>query len=82
MNKYRKKPVVVEAKKILSTADLPHNESIEKIYSPGCKIVGYIHTLEGKMEIRKGEWLIKGIQGEYYPCKPDIFAETYELAED
>lgn len=35
-------------------------------------------TLEGMMVGRKGDWLIRGIQGEFYPCKPDIFAATYE----
>ena len=38
----------------------------------------YIQTLEGKMEISERDYIIKGIKGEYYPCKPDIFEETYE----
>ena len=37
-----------------------------------------IHTLEGDHEVSKGDFIIKGIKGEYYPCKPDIFEETYE----
>lgn len=37
-----------------------------------------IHTLEGQMTASKGDWIIKGIAGEIYPCKPDIFAKTYE----
>lgn len=39
----------------------------------------WIPTLEGLMLARQGDWIIKGVQGEVYPCKPDIFAETYEL---
>lgn len=37
-----------------------------------------IATMEGLMQAKPGDWIIKGIQGEFYPCKPDIFAETYE----
>ena len=37
-----------------------------------------IHTLEGTHEGRQGDWIIQGVRGEFYPCKPDIFAETYE----
>lgn len=40
-----------------------------------------IETLEGLMEASKGDYIIKGVQGEFYPCKPDIFAETYEELE-
>lgn len=38
-----------------------------------------IHTKEGAMIARHGDWIIKDVQGEFYPCKPDIFAQTYEL---
>ena len=37
-----------------------------------------IHTLEGEMKASPGDWIIKGVHGEKYPCKPDIFNETYE----
>ena len=40
-----------------------------------------IHTLEGVMHAAPGDWIIKGVQGEFYPCKPDIFEATYEAAE-
>jgi hypothetical protein len=40
-----------------------------------------IHTLEGVMRANKGDWIIKGINGEFYPCKPDIFEKTYEKIE-
>lgn len=39
-----------------------------------------INTLEGTMRANVGDWVIRGVQGEFYPCKPDIFAETYEAA--
>ena len=46
-------------------------------------LVGGIHieTLEGVMNASDGDWIIKGVQGEFYPCKPDIFAATYEAVE-
>lgn len=40
-----------------------------------------IRTLEGIMRAQPGDWIIKGVNGEFYPCKPDVFAKTYELAE-
>jgi hypothetical protein len=42
----------------------------------------YIGTLEGEMMARPGDWIIRGVKGEIYPCKPDIFAATYEAAEE
>lgn len=41
-----------------------------------------IHTLEGEMTASKGDWIIKGVKGEFYPCKPDIFEETYDRIEE
>ena len=41
----------------------------------------HIPTLEGAMTASPGDWIIRGVQGEFYPCKPDIFAETYEPVE-
>ncbi len=41
-----------------------------------------IHTLEGDMIARVGDWIIKGVKGEFYPCKPDIFEQTYERVND
>lgn len=37
-----------------------------------------IDTLEGQMTVSRGDWVIRGVKGEFYPCKPDIFAETYQ----
>lgn len=54
------------------------------VYMPGFKnsdeIIG-IDTLEGRMIAQKGDWLIKGVKGEFYPCKPDVFAMKYERIE-
>lgn len=41
----------------------------------------HIHTLEGTMELRPGAWVIKGVRGEFYPCDPEIFQETYTMAD-
>ena len=41
----------------------------------------YIETLEGRMSVTLNDWIITGVNGEHYPCKPDIFAETYEPAD-
>jgi len=45
------------------------------------EVLGVIDTLEGKHVVTPGDWVIKGVSGEFYPCKPDIFAATYEAAE-
>ena len=45
------------------------------------EVLGIIDTLEGKHVVTPGDWIIKGVSGEFYPCKPDIFAMTYEAAE-
>lgn len=46
------------------------------------KVIGLkIKTLEGDMRAEKGDWIIKGVNGEFYPCKPDIFEKTYEKVE-
>lgn len=42
----------------------------------------YIETLEGTMKATVGDWIIKGVKGEFYPCKADIFEQTYELVEE
>ena len=42
----------------------------------------FIETLEGRMEAKPGDWIIRGVKGELYPCKPDIFEATYEAVDD
>lgn len=78
--KYKKKTVVVEAVQWTG-------ENVKEIATfMGIESVPYdlntrklsIATLEGIMEASQGDYIIKGVQGEFYPCKPDIFVETYE----
>ena len=85
MAKFRKKPIVIEAVQfdgsweslvaarkafpdLVASWDSRHNTLS-------------ITTLEGRMSAQADDWIIKGIQSEYYPCKPDIFEETYEAVD-
>ena len=83
MSKYMKKPVTIEA--IQWTGD--NEEEIldfcngKSTFAAADKEI-VINTLEGTMHASKGDFIIKGVHGEYYPCKPDIFAETYEKVEE
>jgi hypothetical protein len=88
MRQFRKKPVVIEA----ALFDGHNYREIEKwaenkvTVSPVLEPTDYnphgvylqIETLEGLMTAIPGDWIIKGIKGEFYPCKPDIFEATYE----
>ena len=80
INKYRKKPVIIEAiqwnGKNLTEID---NFVGGSIGIKGISLV--IHTLEGDMEASINDYIIKGVNGEFYPCKPDIFDKTYERAQ-
>ena len=78
VERYRKKPVVIEALQW-------DGENIGAICSfvDRCKYVDgclYIYTLEGVMQASVGDYIVKGVDGEFYPCKPGIFEKTYELA--
>lgn len=81
MSKYRKKPVVIEAEQFINSADI-HEFCKDKVGEPVGKDYLEIYTLEGTMKANKGDFIIKGIQGEFYPCRPDIFEKTYEKVED
>jgi hypothetical protein len=83
--KYRKKPVVVEAWQFtdenkerllhdLQTIQMNISHTWDKENKPAL----LIPTLEGEMIASLNDWIIKGINGEFYPCKPDIFDKTYE----
>ena len=86
VKKYRKKPIVIEALHFNSASIQIANE-IEKFVG---KELGFnywltdgemeciIPTLEGEMTASLGDYIIKGVSGEFYPCKPDIFNKTYE----
>ena len=75
--KYRKKPVVIEATQWFKHGDHP---MVKPLY--GLVDIGWISTLEGGHEVRPGDYIITGVKGEHYPCKPDIFALTYEPVGD
>lgn len=94
--KFRKKPVVIDAWRfdpLKSLADVPRYISLswfcEEILTD--QVTGLqrrgksflaIPTLEGMMNAEVGDWIIRGVQGEVYPCKPDIFELTYEKVEE
>lgn len=82
IKKYRKKPVVVEAVRFTTETNLRKSFPDIEIWNgmPDSVIEVYIKTLEGKVKISEGDYIIKGIKGEYYPCKPDIFEGSYERA--
>ena len=83
--KFRKKPVVIEAVQLTNaTFDSPHpnEEHIPGVVYDPILRCAFITTLEGTMRADMGDWIIRGVKGEFYPCKPDIFGATYELAED
>ncbi len=80
MKKYKKKPVVIEA--------IQWNGSNYKDIKDFCKkavidqnLTLVIETLEGDHYAKEGDYIIKGVNGEFYPCKPDIFEKTYEEVE-
>lgn len=84
MPKYRKKPIEIDAMQWIKGKTDPFlifmmSDDIDDM----CMIDGelMIHTLEGLMKVSDGDYVIKGIKGEIYPCKPDIFEQTYEKVE-
>lgn len=77
MAMYRKKPVVIEATQFWISGTWP-----EGVYMDAESPTGFrIDTLEGSHEVTNGDWIITGVKGEHYPCKPDIFEMTYEKVE-
>lgn len=76
--KYRKKPVVIEAIEWNGLNALDVLSFCNEAYIDVNNYTLKIKTLEGVMIANRGDYIIKGIQGEYYPCKPDIFKMTYE----
>lgn len=79
--KYRKKPVVIEAVQFNNSADI-HEFCGDCCREPVGEDYMEIVTLEGVMRAGKGDYIIFGVNGEFYPCKPDIFHKTYEPVED
>lgn len=84
--KYRKKPVVIEAMQFTDESKNQVHSWITCSTAPGFDDDGNpelrIQTLEGVMTASIGDYIIKGVQGEFYPCKPDIFEATYERVEE
>ena len=85
--KYRKKPIVIEAVQfkdnpgtLIEIQELMQSD-LRVSYEKPDKPVIKIETLEGTMEASVGDYIIRGVNGEIYPCKPDIFDKTYEVAE-
>ena len=68
--KYRKRPIVIEAEQWFP------GKSVHGVLDAGT--LGVVSTREGNMQVNPGDWIITGIKGELYPCKPDIFEATYE----
>jgi len=85
MAKYRKKPVVIEAVQFTNnTAEILEfcgGDAYIATKDENDNMTLLITTLEGSRLAIKGDWIIKGIKGEFYPCKPDIFEATYEKVE-
>lgn len=72
--KFRKKPVVIEAYQFFEW-----DIDCKGVCSGGNEIpYPHIHTLGGVIKVSKGDWIIEGVNGEFYSCKPDIFEKTYE----
>lgn len=95
MAKYRKKPVVIEAYQyegdFVSSGNWTAPDWVNEAYNNGIlvyKEVGntppelYVKTIEGDMKCNYKDYIIKGVKGELYPCKPDIFEETYEQVDE
>lgn len=88
--KFRKKPVVIEAMQFDGTTDSACSVLAWISDNGGSAVLRRrdvaptwlaIHTLEGTMSAETGDYVIRGVQGEFYPCKPDIFAATYDVVE-
>jgi hypothetical protein len=81
-NRFRKKPVVIDAVRLsefnLEAVEAWCRGAIKGTQLPRENQIIHIQTLEGEMTANVGDWVIRGIKGEFYPCKPDIFAATYE----
>lgn len=89
---FRKKPVVIEAVQFKGSENMPEIDAFLNAGTPAGAPAKHgfqawpervvIHTLEGIMYGNVGDWIIRGVKGEFYPCKPDIFEATYEPVEE
>jgi len=87
MGLYRKLPVIIQATQWFADGDHPQVSKSKHLEHPlpDCRHClstksshGWVQTLEGGLAVCPGDWIIMGIKGEFYPCKPDIFMATYE----
>lgn len=84
--KYRKKPVEIEAHRFTGTTTsrvaleqwMRGEDYVEPVVHTRDRVKMAVRTLEGTMWADEGDYIIKGVRGEFYPCKPHIFEETYE----
>lgn len=87
MPKFRKKPVEIDAFQnndpfeVVNWASQFNDEIRWKVLGGKENLAIIIPTLEGEMRADRGDWIIRGVNGEFYPCKPDIFEKTYEPVE-
>lgn len=93
MPKFRKRPIVIEARKFIEpiAPDGPSQQDLAELLRWGGKDLVYvvrggaciqIFTLDAVAFALDGDWIIKGVKGEFYPCKPDVFDATYEAVEE
>lgn len=82
MPKFRKKPVVIEAFQWTIDEVPDWWKNLKGVTMNIDSYTAYIPTLEGTMTAQKRDWIIQGVNGEVYPCKPDIFEKTYELVKE
>jgi hypothetical protein len=78
MPKFRKKPVVIEAERYVAGCESELSSDFKRALLHSPNGVRVIRTLEGDHTVSSGDWIIRGIEGEFYPCKPHIFSQTYE----
>jgi len=87
MAAFRKRPILIEA---VQWTNNPAPSSLAEIHAMGCAPLFaadgtaalIIKTLDGDMRAEVGDWIIRGVKGEFYPCKDDIFRATYEEVDD
>jgi hypothetical protein len=89
VSKFRKKPVVIDAEQYTGAGIYPQGVTIPrapdgvefKTFDITWDRYPIVRTLEGEHNVSPGDWIITGVKGEKYPCKPDIFALTYEAVQ-
>lgn len=91
--KFRKKPVVIDAEQFNGMSGAIAGGIVHRVVNYGTPKADddtsaswldgkyWVQTLEGPLIVSRGDWIIRGVKGEFYPCKPDIFEATYEKVE-